>query len=78
MKTVLTRVDDVISLQDIDHPELDDALKDFSWDGGQADGSVVTLISEETLFGDGANVCRPKVSGNIFRGQRSVDDLTDV
>ena len=53
--TVLARVDEVICLQEIDHTVPDDRLKDFSWDGGQADGSVVPHIHEETLFGDGAN-----------------------
>ena len=48
-KTVLARVDDVISLQEID------------WNGGHADVSVVPRIREETLFGDGENVRRPKV-----------------
>ena len=52
-KTVLARVYEVICLQEIDHPVLDDKLKDFFWDGGQADGSVVSCISEETLFGMG-------------------------
>ena len=60
-KTVLARVNEVICLQEIDHPVLDDRLKDFSWDGGQADESVIPYIREETLFGDGANVRRPKV-----------------
>ena len=60
-KTVLARVNEIICLQEIDHPVLDDILKDFSWDGDQADGSVVPLIREETLFADRANVHRPRV-----------------
>ena len=43
-KTVLARVIEIICLQKIDHPVLDDGLKDIPWDGGQADGSVVTRI----------------------------------
>ena len=70
-KTVLARVNEVICLQEIDHPVLDDGLKDFSWDRSQADGSVIPRVHEETLFGDGANVRRPKVLGHLCRGQRS-------
>ena len=40
------RVDEVISHQEID----DDGLKNFSWDGGQADWSVVFCIREEIFF----------------------------
>ena len=70
-ETVLARVSVVICLQEVDHPVPDDGLKDFSWDGGQADGSVVPPIREETLFGDGASVRRLKVLGHLYRGQRS-------
>ena len=57
---MLACVNDVICLQEINHPDIDDdGLKDFSRDGSQADGSVVFRIREETLFGDGANVRRP-------------------
>ena len=77
-KIVLARVYEAICLQEIDHPVLDDGLKDFSWDGGQADGSVVPCICEETLFGDGANVRRPKVLGHFCRGLRSVKDWAEV
>ena len=52
-KTVLA---EVVCLQEVDHPVLDDGLKDFSWDRSKADGSVIPRIREETLFGDGANV----------------------
>ena len=61
MKTMLARVDEDISLQEIDNPVLDDKLKEFSWDRGQANGSVIIHICEETIFGDEANVRRPKV-----------------
>ena len=56
-KIVLTRVNAVVCLQEIDHSVFDDKVKDFSWDGGQADGSVVACFREETLFGHGADVC---------------------
>ena len=75
---MLARVNEVVCLQEFDHPFLDDGLKDFSWDRSQADGSVIPRIREETLFGDGANVRRPKVLGHLCRGQRSVKDLTEV
>ena len=45
-KTVLSHIDEVVFLQKIDHPVLDDRLKDFSWDGGQSDGSVVARFRE--------------------------------
>ena len=77
-ETVLARVYEVVCLEEVDHPVLDDGLKDFSWDGSQADGSVIPRVSEETLFGDGANVRRPKVLGHLCRGQRSVKDLAEV
>ena len=77
-KTVLARVNEVVCLQEVDHPVLDDGLKDFSWDESKADGSVIPRIREETLFADGANVRRPKVLGHLCRGQRSVKDLTEV
>ena len=51
---------------------------DFSWDRSQADWSVIPRVREETLFGDGANVCRPKVLGHLCRGQGSVKDLAEV
>ena len=77
-ETVLARVYEVVCLQEIDHPVLDDGLRDFSWDGSQANGSVVPRVREETFFGDGANVRRPKVLGHLCRGQRSVKDLSEV
>ena len=46
-ESVLVCVDEVICLQEINHLVLDDALKDFSWDEGQADGSVVPRVCEE-------------------------------
>ena len=67
-KTVLDCVDEVICLQEIDHPILDDRIKDFSWDGGQADGSVVGRIREGTLFGDGADIRVHKVKGHLCCG----------
>ena len=77
-KTVKARVDEVVRLKEIDHSVLDDRLKDFSWDGGQTDGSVVTRFLEETLFGDGADVCRPNVQGNLCCSLRSIEDLAEV
>ena len=77
-EAVFSRVYEVVCLQEVDHPVLDDGLKNFSWDGSQADGSVVPRICEEKIFGDGANVRRPKVLGHLCRGQRSVKDLTEV
>ena len=77
-KTMLARVNEVVCLQEVDHPVLDDGLKDFSREGSKADGSVIPRIREETLFGDGVNVCRPKLLGHLCRGQRSVKDLTEV
>ena len=58
-KTVLARVYEVVCLQEVDHPVLDDGLKDFSWDGSQADGSVVPPVCEETLSTEntGPNYC---------------------
>ena len=32
-ETMLARVYEVVYLQEVDHPVLDDGLKDFSWDG---------------------------------------------
>ena len=40
-ETVLARIDEGVCLKEIGLPVLVDELKDFSWDGGQADGSVV-------------------------------------
>ena len=78
-ETVLARVYEVVCFfQEVDYPVLDNGLKDFSWDGSKADGSVIPRVCEETLFGDGANVRRPKVLGHLCRGQRSVKDLTEV
>ena len=78
METVLARVYEVVCLQEVDHPVLDDGLKDFSWDGSQADGSVVPHVHEETFFGGGENVHRSKVFGHLCCSQRSVKDLAEV
>ena len=47
---LLTRVEEVVCVQEIHHPALDEVLKEFSWDGGQAYGSEVTCFCEETPF----------------------------
>ena len=70
-ETVLFRVYEDVCPQEVVHPVLDDGLKDFSWDGSQSDGSVINHVCEETLFGEGANVRRPKVLGHLCCGQRS-------
>ena len=50
---MLARFNEVVCLQKVDHPVLDDGLKDFSWDGSQADGSVIPRVRQETLLGMG-------------------------
>ena len=55
----------VVCHQEIYHPVLDDRLKEFSWDGGQDDGTEITCSRKETLFGDGADVREPKVQRNF-------------
>ena len=47
---MLARVNELF-LQKIDLTVLDNRLEYFSWDGGHAGGSVVTLLREETLYG---------------------------
>ena len=69
---MLARIDESVCLKEIGLPVLDDGLKDFSWDGAQADVSAVPHVREETLFGDGSNVRRPKVQGQLCRGQSSI------
>ena len=52
-QTVLARVDEAVGLQEIDHPVLDDGLKDFSLDRVTEVTlieSVVPHVHEETLF----------------------------
>ena len=60
-KPVLDRVYEIVCFQKIYQTVLYNQLKDFSWDGGQADGRVIAHFREETLFGDGIEGRRPKL-----------------
>ena len=62
-KTVLARFNEVVCLQKVDHPVLDDGLKDFSWDGSQADGSVIPCVRQKTLLGKGQTSADRKTWG---------------
>ena len=60
---MLARVYEVVCLQEIDHPVLDDGLKDFSWDGGQADGFVVPVSVRRPFLGMGQTSADRKSCG---------------
>ena len=62
---------EVLCLQEIDYPILDDRLKEFSWDWGRADGSIVARAHGETLLEDGVDVRRPNDKGHLCCKQRS-------